>query len=77
MNKIYTFDLVPSKNFKNKLIKVNAGSAKEAKTKLLEECNKLNKRFVKVRLGTEQELAKKWNGCVDLEKTKVAQEERQ
>ena len=77
MNRIYTFDLVPTKNFKNKLIKVNAGSAKEAKEKLLEECNKLNKRFVKVRLATEQELAKKWNGCVDLEKTNAAQEERQ
>jgi|ETNmetMinimDraft_33_1059910.scaffolds.fasta_scaffold35653_2 soluble P-type ATPase len=56
MNKIYTFDLVPSKNFKNKLIKVNAGSSKEAKEKLLKELNKLNKRFVKVRLVTEQEL---------------------
>ena len=56
MNKIYTFDLVPSKNFKNKLIKVNAGSSKEAKEKLLKELNKLNKRFVKVRLATEQEL---------------------
>ena len=77
MNKIYTFDLVPSKNFKNKLIKVNAGSAKEAKEKLLVELNKINKRFVKVRLVTEQELAKKWNGCVDLEKTNAAQEEQQ
>ena len=57
MNKIYTFNLVPSKNFKNKLIKVNAGSAKEAKEKLLVELNKINKRFVKVRLVTEQELA--------------------
>ena len=77
MNKIYTFDLVPSKNFKNKLIKVKAGSAKAAKEMLLEECNKLNRRFVKVRLATEQELAKKWNGCVDLEKTNAVQEEQQ
>ena len=56
MNKIFAFDLVPSKNFKNKLIKVDAGSAKVAKEMLLKELNKINKRIVKVRLVTEQKL---------------------
>jgi len=75
MNKIYTFDLVPSKNFKNKFLKVTATNKAEAKEKFVKLLSKITKRLIKVRLVTEQELAKKWNGCVDLEKTNAAQEE--
>ena len=46
--KKYTFDLVPDKDFDNKLIVVEAENEKIAKRKLLKELHLINKKFIKV-----------------------------
>ena len=48
MNKKYSFDLVPPKNFKYDWIVVEAKNKKEAKQKLLVELSLLNKKMIKV-----------------------------
>ena len=57
MNKKYSFDLVPPKNFKNDWIVVEAKNKKEAKQKLLVELSLLNKKMIKVH---EHKVGAKW-----------------